>query len=148
MSDTLFDIPRGWVAAESRRLAQRADAARWTPPAGLDDIALLYTGTETGQCSGVRFAASVSDAQVWCSSDVSRGRGPYGTEWAYFWTRASRFLTIFPPPLDLTGYVDSSEWDERIAAAGVHKIDLADLPDLLAPYGVEVVGAPARRAAA
>lgn len=136
---TLFDVPREWVRDESRRQAAARDATAWRAPRELDDIAFLYTGTESGNCSGIRFAMSIPDAQAWCSSDVSRGQ-LHGTRWAYFWTTAASFLTAFPPPLDLTGYVDSGEWDQRIAGLGLVKIGFAELPALLEPFGVRVVG--------
>lgn len=125
----LFDTPQSAV--------RRAPAK---PPldAGLDDWALLYTATELGNHSGIRFALSVPDAMIWCDSDVSRGILS-GTRWAYFWTRASTFLGVYPPPLDIRGLVDSGEWDQRIADLGLTKWPLPDFPRLFGPLGIEVL---------
>lgn len=137
-ADTLFDIPREWIAQHSRDRAEAAEAQRWRPTADLDAIAFCYTGTERGNCSGIRFAMSVDDARAWCSSDVSRGV-LHGTRWSYFWTTAARFLSCFPPPLDLRGYVDNGEWDDRISGLGLRKIGFGEIGSMLAPYGVDVL---------
>lgn len=126
---TLFDPPDPVVAD---------DGIDWE---GLEDVALLYTATDRGNHSGIKFAASREDAQAWCESAVSRGN-IHGTDWAYFWTSAATFLRAFPPPLVLTGLVDNGEWDERIAAAGVRKIALDELADQLTPLGVQCAGFP------
>lgn len=114
----------------------------------LDGLAFLYTATETGTATGIRFAATVADAQAWCSSQVSAGR-MHGTRWAYMWTSASNYIRHHSgdgdtyatgrPRIDLRGCTDDGTWDERIAAAGVTNIDLRDLPALLRECGVEVV---------
>ena len=125
----LFDVP------DTDPLEREVD---WR---ALDELAFIYTATERGNHSGIRFAASRDDAQRWCESDVSRGV-MLGTEWAYFWTSCATFLRAYPPPLVLTGLFDNREWDDRIAAAGVKKINLDELPGLLRPLGVRTEGQP------
>jgi len=117
---TLFDLPSP---------APASDGIDWD---GLAELALLYTATEKGNHSGIKFAATRKHAHAWCESSVSR-----------VWTSCANFLRAYPPPLVLGRLVDNGEWDERIAAAGVTKIDLLELPGTLRPFGVECVGVPA-----
>lgn len=118
-----------------------APSINWT---ALDEYALLYTATETGTNSGVRFMMTVEDAQRWCESPESRGF-THGTEWAYFWTRVSNFMRRNDPyeqpgdTLTLARAFDNGSWDERIANAGCVKIDLDDIAGILRPLGVKVV---------
>lgn len=110
--------------------------------AGLDRLAFLYTATERGNSSGIRFAMSVDDAMTWCESDISRGV-LHGTMWAYFWTSARHFLGHWSgygrAEIDITGYVDDGSWDARIASLGLTKIPLTDFRRVLAKYGVRVI---------
>lgn len=109
----------------------------------LSELAFLYTATATGSNSGIRFMASVEDAQKWCSSDVSMG-AHYDAEWHYQWTSVLNFLRrdsrygVFDAVIDVAGLVDNGSWDERIAATGCKKIDLHDFKTVLEPLGVEV----------
>ena len=138
---TLFDLDRSMLrVAEPEPLAVDAE--------GLARMAFLYTCTETGTATGVRFMATVPDAMRWCSSDLSRGV-LHGTEWAYCWTSVWNFvqhregwvpeyggrpsLTIKLDPA-----ADSGDWDERIASTGCQMIRLREIPGVLAPLGVEV----------
>jgi len=115
----------------------------------LDGLAFLYTATAKGTSTGIRFAASIADAQRWCSSDVSRGV-IRGTAWAYMWTSASNYIRhhsgdgsvygVGTPRIDLTGCTDNGEWDDRIAAEGVTKIALDELAQILRDCGVQVSG--------
>lgn len=111
----------------------------------LDDIALLFTASEKGNNSGIRFAMSREHARAWCSSDLSRGN-LHGTNWAYFFTSVSNFVRCHwgpkepkEPKIVIAKLVDNGQWDARIASLGLAKIALADLPALLTPLGVEVV---------
>ena len=107
-------------------------------PAALDEIAFLYTASEKGNCSGIRFALSTEEACAWCSSDVSRGV-LHGTQWLYFWTKASAYVRQFGTTIDLRKAFDNGQWDDRLAALGLTKIGLDDLPKLLDPHGVKVL---------
>ena len=127
----LFDIPR------PEKPAPQFDVS------GLQDKAFLYTGSEKGNYSGIRFGMSVEEAQKWCGSDVSRGT-LHGTQWAYFWTTAANFLSAYPPPLDLEKHIDNGTWDDRIAAMGLTKVSLWEFEAWLAPHGVEVINSPSR----
>lgn len=60
----------------------------------LSQMAILYTATEKGNNSGIRFGMSVDDAMAFCESDISRGV-LHGTQWAYFWTRLSSFVSCY-----------------------------------------------------
>ena len=138
MSD-LLSLLDGYNSSELFVRPEKPTLAETTDLEGLGLIAFLYTGTELGNYSGIRFASSVEDAMLWCESHVSQGV-LHGTRWVYFWTTARRFLEQFPPPLDIDCYVDSGDWDERIAAAGVTKIGFEDFARVFLPLGVAVVG--------
>ena len=129
LQESLFDVPRVQPVRP------------WLDHDGLRSIALLYTATEKGNCSGVRFGMSVDDAQTWCSLDVSQGR-VYGTAWCYFWTSAAKYCEVFYndgwPIFDFSTYSDSGDWDERIRAHGLRKYDYDELRELLGPMGVTV----------
>ena len=135
----LLSLLDGYDPRQLVVLAKKPTLAETTDLEGLERVAFLYTGTELGNCPGIRFAASVADAMLWCESPVSQGV-LHGTRWVYFWTTARRFLEQFPPPLDIDCYVDSGDWDERIAAAGVTKIGFEDFARVFLPLGVAVVG--------
>lgn len=113
----------------------------------LSQLAILYTATEKGNNSGIRFGMSVDDAMVFCESDISRGV-LHGTRWAYFWTRLSSFISCYwmseLPVIDLHGASDDGSWDARIAALGLVKIDIYDFDEWLRPHGVEVANCPYR----
>lgn len=108
---------------------------------GLSKFAFLYTGTETGKNSGIKFMATIEDAQKWCSSPASKGV-IHGTKWAYFFTSVANFIGCHwgteKPILDITKLFDNGEWDERIAASGCQKIGLDEIAQVLKPLGVEV----------
>ena len=104
-------------------------------------MAFLYTATEKGTNSGIRFMATVEDAQKWCASPLSKGYLG-GTEWAYFWTTVATFIGFYwgteRPVLDISRYSDNGEWDERIAETGCKKIGLREFKKTLSPFGIEV----------
>lgn len=116
--------------------------------AGLDSLAFLYTATDAGNNSGIRFMLTRDEAEIWCSSPVSCGT-LHGTRWAYFFTTVANFIRhhqgdddaygSFTPTINLQGLHDSGEWDERIADLGLTKIGFSDFADVLGPLGVEVV---------
>lgn len=111
-------------------------------PAALDDLAFLYTGTEKGNNSGIRFAMTRSDAMAWCGSDISRGV-LHGTAWAYFWTSARNFIDchwgLHKPKLDIRKLIDNGQWDARIASLGLRKIGFSQFREVFEPMGVEVI---------
>ena len=118
----------------------------------LDEFAFLYTATEKGNSTGIKFMASRADAMRWCSDPASRGV-LLGTAWAYFWTSVPNFLRHHCGDadtygdaskliLDLSRLTDNGEWDERIAAAGCRMIKLDEIAGILEPLGVEVIGSP------
>lgn len=107
----------------------------------LKEWAFLYTATEKGNNSGIKFAMTVEDAMAWCESPLSRGAA-HQTEWAYFWTSAWNFIGCHwgmqEPRLSLKGVVDNGEWDERIASLGLKKVHYGQFKALFGPMGVEV----------
>lgn len=109
---------------------------------GLSNFAFLFTATEKGTNSGVKFMATVEDAKKWCSSEESKGI-LHGTKWAYFWTSVSNFIGCHwgagTPMLNISGLIDNGAWDEKIAASGCKKIGLNEFKAVLTPYGVEVI---------
>ncbi len=145
LQDALFTLP-GNVTP----LPTPASASTLNRDA-LARIALLYTATEKGTNSGVRFALpSIEEARIWCSSPLSRGQ-MHGTRWAYMYTSALNFVECHwgQGPRIVSGrIVDNGEWDERIASLGLHKISVADFPAVFEPLGVTVVTGRRRRVAA
>ncbi len=103
----------------------------------LDDYAFLYTGTSTGRHSNIHFMMSLEDAMEWCSSELSHG-AIYGAEWAYFWTRVSTFISCQwgDNVINLKGFTDNGQWDDKIASLGLLKISIAEIPEVLGPLGV------------
>jgi hypothetical protein len=108
----------------------------------LDDYALLYTTTEKGNNSGIRFAMTVEDAMAWCSSPISQGAA-HQQRWAYFWTSVKNFIGCHwgpnEPKLVIKGLVDNGQWDDRIASMGLKKIGFPDFRQVFGPLGVEVI---------
>lgn len=133
---TLFDVEPDMVQMPSMPDPEGVD---WE---ALDRYALLYTATEKGNNSGIRFAMSVEHAQAWCSLPTSTGV-LHGTRWAYFWTSVANFVRCHwgpkEPKIITKGIVDNGQWDERIAAAGLRKIDVRDFAHVFVPLGIEVV---------
>lgn len=113
--------------------------------AALNDFALLYTATEKGNNSGIRFALTREDALRWCSLDVSRGV-LHGTQWAYFWTSLRRFSSrddcSQAPEITIVLSADDGRWDTRIALAGCTKIPLTEFRQKFEPLGLTVVEKP------
>lgn len=109
---------------------------------GLEAFAFLYTATEKGTNSGIRFMATIEDAKKWCSSDNSKGVIK-GTRWAYMFTTVANFIGchwgLEKPVLDIRKMKDNGEWDERIAATGCHKIGFDEFKKVLSPFGLVVV---------
>lgn len=108
----------------------------------LQDYAFLYTGTEKGNHSGIRFMMSTADAMTWCQSPLSRGV-LHGAEWAYFWTSVRSFVSCYwcaqSPEIDLSKESDNGQWDAKMAQVGVRKIELDEIKSILAPLGVRVI---------
>lgn len=108
----------------------------------LDKYAFLYTATENGNNSGVRFMASLEDAQRWCESEVSKGV-LHGARWAYFYTKVSTFITCHwganDVEIDMSKMTDNGEWDERLASCGVTKNGKRDCKRILEPLGIKVI---------
>lgn len=138
---TLFDI-------EPKEVERHEEQPEHYDRDGLSRIALLYTGTEAGNNSGVRFAMSIEDAMAWCSHEMSRGV-LRGTRWAYFWTSALNFIECHwgggRPKFDFSKAVDNGQWDERIASLGLRKYSFHEFPDLFGPLGIEVLPPKVRR---
>lgn len=112
----------------------------------LDGYAFLYTATAKGNCSGIRFALTVPEAQAWCESSVSGGT-THGTQWRYFWTAVTKFIDVFQSPvIDITGYEDNGKWDERIAGLGLSKIGFDRFAEVFEPLGLTIIDSPQRAA--
>lgn len=111
----------------------------------LEKLAILYTATEKGNNSGIRFMMSIEDALQWCASPISKGV-LHGTEWAYFWTKVSCFITCYwlneEPCIDLRDASDNGSWDRRIADMGLKKISVWEFSRVLGPLGVSIVNEP------
>ena len=105
----------------------------------LSRFAFLYTASEKGNCSGIRFALTVPEARTWCESPVSGGAS-HGTQWRYLWTAVATFIDVFQSPvIDITGYEDSGEWDQRIADLGLSKIGFERFAEVFEPLGLTVI---------
>lgn len=151
MNDTLFDLTAYETPVIKRPIIdlEYEDFAteEWQPlnDPELEKWAFLYTATQAGDHSGVRFILSVEDAKKWCSLKVSSGVIS-GGRWAYFWTSIANYFNGFmkgeEPKLDLSREVDNGTWDERIAKAGCKKIGLDKFAEFLTPFGIKVVGTP------
>ena len=132
---TLFDLEPSMVRMPS---APEPEGVDW---GALDAYALLYTATERGNNSGIRFAMTVDDARAWCSLPESSGV-LHGTRWAYFWTTVANFVRCHwgpkEPKIVTAGIVDNGQWDERIAAAGLTKIDVRDFARVFGPLGLDI----------
>lgn len=113
--------------------------------------AFLYTATEKGNSTGIKFMATIEDAMRWCSSDASKGQY-HGTRWSYFYTSVLNFVRHhrgdadtygeYEYLLELNGLEDNGAWDERIAASGCQMVKLDEIPAVLEPLGVKCVGKP------
>lgn len=108
----------------------------------LDQYALLWTATEKGNATGIRFAMTVEDAMAWCELPVSKGFA-HQTAWAYFWTRVSSWTKAWSADHPIDVFEDDGSWDERIAAAGLTKIGFAQFAERFRPLGVKVASIPA-----
>lgn len=113
----------------------------WCDWAALEEYAFLYTASESGNNSGIRFMMTTTEAQAWCSDAISRGM-LHGTRWAYFYTTVSKFISCHwgtkEPKVVIADLVDNGQWDDRIAAVGLTKISLSDFARVLTPFGVKV----------
>lgn len=156
--ETLFDLP---LSAVKRPEPVRIDVDE----DGLRAFAFLYTVTQTPTATGIRFGATVDDAQKWCDSPISRGQ-LHGVSWVYCWTSAWNYIrnysgdtdtydtTRYAYQLDIRGLRDNGTWDERIASTGCRIVRLEDFASVLEPMGVSVIADPraayesARRTAA
>ena len=135
---TLFDLTPEMV------IAPASSSAELHPQ--LHNLALLYTATEEGNNSGIRFMMSRDHAMAWCSSPVSSGI-LHGTQWAYHWTSVANFIACHwgtgTPQIIIDGLKDDGSWDERIAGLGLTKISFPDFRAALEPLGVAVVNSRA-----
>lgn len=122
-----------------------------------DDIlrsyAFLYTSTEKGNNSGIRFMMSLEDAQEFCSSPKSRGV-LHGTYWAYFFTSVYNYIHAkdcysenkHPLSRVKTGCInlkgaadDNGKYDRLIEELGLKKINISEIPRFLKAFGIEVL---------
>ncbi|WRS29644.1 hypothetical protein U6G28_08965 [Actinomycetaceae bacterium MB13-C1-2] len=144
IEQSLFDLPLAEYKPKEKEAAPVDEEA-------LQDLAFLYTATERGNSTGIRFAASREDARKWCDSPQSRGY-LHGTRWAYFFTSAWNYVRHYRGDadtykgygyqLDIRGERDNGTWDERIESTGCKIVRLEELPDLLEPLGVRVFHDP------
>lgn len=113
----------------------------------LNRYAFLYTSTDKGNATGIRFMATTEDAQKWCESDLSCGV-MHGSRWAYFWTAVGTYLVnregwipgrgLPNLTLPLVLEADNGQWDERIESTGCRMIRLPEIERVLRPLGVDV----------
>lgn len=103
----------------------------------LDRYALLWTATERGNATGIRFAMTVEDAMAWCESPLSKGYA-HQTAWAYFWTRVSSWMKAWSADHPIDVFEDDGTWDERIAAVGLTKVGFAKFAEKFRPLGVKI----------
>lgn len=147
MSDDLLSL----LSEDENRPFRKQAANGNADEKALASWAFLYTATDHGNATGIKFMAPISDAMRWCSSPKSRGM-MHGAHWAYFFTSALNFVRYhrgdsttygeYPYVLDLNRLEDNGEWDERIAAEGVRMIKLDEIPRILEPLGVKCIGTP------
>lgn len=118
----------------------------------LKQLAFLYTATECGNNSGIRFMMSISDAQIFCEHPKSSGV-LHGTHWAYFFTSVYNYLhahddygdnvhgaaRIHGYELNLKGVADDKgTFDHLIEELGLKKINISEFSKVLGTLGVRV----------
>lgn len=159
--ETLFDFDTSETPEIDPDTLEEPDAIDWDE---LDQYAFLYTATEKGNSTGVKFMATIPDAQAWCASKESQGQ-LRGVRWAYYWTSVKNYAAFHwgltfgdtahsismtkrdKHVLDLSKEKDNGQWDERIAASGCRKIGFVQMREILAQFGIDVkIPATARRA--
>lgn len=117
----------------------------------LKNIAFLYTATECGNNSGIRFMMNINDAMKFCEHPKSQGV-LHGTHWAFFFTSVYNFLhshddygdkshansRIKKYSINLKGCIeDKGTYDWLIDELGIKKINVSDIPKVLLKYGVD-----------
>ena len=117
----------------------------------LKKIAFLYTATECGNNSGIRFMMSLEDALIFCGSPKSQGV-LHGTHWAFFFTSVYNFLhahddygetahanaRVRNNYINLKGCAeDKGTYDWLIDELKLKKYNISAIPKVLAKYGVE-----------
>lgn len=153
MSQLVLDHMLGLTSADTNVTPEPEPASLDT----LDHYAFLYTTTMKGTNSGIRFAATIEDAQKWCSSPLSKGV-LHGNEWIYMYTSISNWIGYHwgvqyyncahalsirareNRVIDLSTWSDNGTWDERIASTGCKKISLPELSNILAKFNIKVKG--------
>lgn len=113
-------------------------------------LAFLYTATEKGNNSGIRFMMSLDDAMAFCEHPKSSGV-LHGTHWAYYFTSVYNFLhahddyagiehagaRVHEKFLNLKGATeDKGTFDWLIEEMHLHKINISEIPKVLEPLGV------------
>ena len=119
----------------------------------LKTYAFLYTATEKGNNSGIRFMMSIEDAEIFCSSPKSRGV-LHGTHWAYFFTSVYNYIhahdcygeNIHPQSRIKTKYInlkgaadDKGNYDWLIKELNLNKISIYKIPEFFKTYGIDVI---------
>lgn len=134
-------------AANEVPVPPKPDPHAGTDMESLKGLAILYTATELGNNSGIRFMMTVEDAMRWCDSPASQGV-LHGTAWAYFWTSLANYVNCYwmgeEPIIDLRNALDDGSWDKRIEEAGCKKISVWEFSKVLNPLGVKVINEPSR----
>lgn len=112
------------------------------PEESLADYAFLYTATEKGNNSGIRFMMTTEDAQKWCSSEFSQGV-LHGTSWSYFYTSVENYVKCHwgtkKPIIDLRKCTDNGSYDEKIFMVGAVKISFTESKNILERFGINVL---------
>ena len=119
----------------------------------LKTYAFLYTATEKGNNSGIRFMMSIEEAEIFCSSPKSRGV-LHGTHWAYFFTSVYNYIhahdcygeKIHPQSRIKEKYInlkgaadDKGNYDWLISELGLNKINISEIPAIMKTVGISVL---------
>jgi hypothetical protein len=119
----------------------------------LKSLAFLYTSTEKGNNSGIRFMMSLDDAETFCSDKRTQGV-LHGTRWAYFFTSVYNFLhahdcygdnahssaRVHKGYLNLKGCTeDKGTFDHIIEDLRLKKINISEFGKTLEPLGIEIL---------
>lgn len=112
----------------------------------IDNYAFLYTATEKGNATGIRFMMSQKDAKAWCESPLSCGI-LHGTRWAYFWTSVRKYIEEYGEGSDaqngrisliLDNFSDNGQWDTKIESLGLRAYKGDEITTILKPCGIDV----------
>lgn len=121
-------------------------------PAGFDacleSYAFLWTATEKGNATGVRFMMTVKDAQTFCEDHRTSGV-LHGTAWAFFWTTVRNYVEQYGEGLKRLGgqgyelklpkFEDNGSRDSLIEELGCKKYDIKETRDILARFDIKLV---------